>query len=815
MLAPALALFLLLLASTLVLAHPPASAGNISASSVQATASKAPWFLGAVTTQQATAQDTVAEFFIPQELPSVADTYYPLIMSAYDSNSSYDQIGIIAQYGKWAVTTSSTVVNGSTTVYDSLVWMELPSGYYWFRMGISGGAVTYSVLAENGSVLLNRMARTGGNYFLISPTFLNKYTFISYASYTIYEEVYNATGGAPPFNLLCRESYFISNGTEYHPIWTEYRAGNVPSGPSVSMNGSSVIIRNVAPSVTLSSDKSQYYTKEPISLSADAIGAVGEVTYSWYVDGLLASTSLGPEFNLTLGTASVHQVQARAQDFTGNLTSNVLDLAVTKVLLSLSSQLGTAVGGGLYDYGDQATVTVTPTALPTGAGTRVALTGWRSDSKDGYVGSNQSFVMSLEHNITEVAVWTNQSIVGFRSDPAGLVQDVWYNNGPENITLPAVWSNDTYSRMSLTGLTINGTFTSTGRKGRIFSTDLEGPLTLSLTGVKQYSIILEGYGGPYNSTSQTGDLWFDSGSDAFVNLPLNYTQGLTRQIFVDWAGGSSNPTVAYPEISSSHTLAPVFKLQYFVFIVGGNSITPIPVDLIDGPVAAQYFFSVNIGAKGAWFDSGSVIPPALEKWNQSGMSESRYTLYSVIVYFTANVTESRGIVTEAFSIAYGVTGGRINASSILGRSMSGEEVNGTFVPFQLPSDEAPKIEGGQLVVDRPLEVIYIYSPEFYFSLKTPFGGFEGWVAQSATSIGKFSYSAPVLAGFLGTQRFAGWTGTVNSTSPSLSLSVLKPYVEVASYTTDFGAVASVIMASAALVIGGYFMLWEHRRVSAG
>ena len=504
-----------------------------------------------------------------------------------------------------------------------------------------------------------------------------------------------------------------------------------------------------------------------------------------------------------------------AQDVTGVLASNVLELAVTKISLAVYSELGTVAGAGLYDFGDLTSVSVTPTAMSTGTGMRIALTGWRSDSPDGYVGANQSFVISLAHNITEVATWTNQSLVSFRSDSAGLIQNVWYNDGRENITLPAVWNNDSYIRMSLTGFSLNGTFTSTGRRGWVFPTDLEGPLTLTLTGVKQYSVILKGYDGPYNSSSQTGDLWFDSGSDAVVSLPLNFTQGLTRSVFVGWEGGPSGTTVTFSAMGSSQTLTPVFKLQYFVFIVGGNSFSPIPVDLIDGPVTFQYFFSINLGAKGAWFDSGSLIPPALEKWNQSGTSDSRYTLYSVAVYFTANVTESRGIYPEAFSLAYGVTGGRINASSVLGRSLSGEEVNGTFVPFQLPSDGMPKIEGGQLVVDRPLEVIYIYSPEFYFSLKTPFGGFEGWVGQSANSIGKFSYSAPVLAGFLGTQRFTGWTGTVNSTSPSLSLSVLKPYVETASYATDFGAVASVIMAAAALVIGGYFILREHRMVSAG
>ncbi len=90
----------------------------------------------------------------------------------------------------------------------------------------------------------------------------------------------------------------------------------------------------------------------------------------------------------------------------------------------------------------------------------------------------------------------------------------------------------------------------------------------------------------------------------------------------------------------------------------------------------------------------------------------------------------------------------------------------------------------------------------------------GWPDKASQPSGTFSYSAPELAGFLGTERFAGWTGTVNSTSPVLNLAVIKPYIETARYATDFGAVASIVAAAAALAIGGYFMLRQRQRKSA-
>jgi hypothetical protein len=261
-------------------------------------------------------------------------------------------------------------------------------------------------------------------------------------------------------------------------------------------------------------------------------------------------------------------------------------------------------------------------------------------------------------------------------------------------------------------------------------------------------------------------------------------------------------------------------LQYFVYIGGGYSFSPIPIELTDGPSHGSVFLpSIGKGTKGAWFDSGSPIPPALAGWNAAGVNDSRLRLFYVEVSFASNSTVYGVTYPVSFSLGYGVTGGTINASSARSIFQSGVYVNGTLVIFQLPSDEMPRIEGGQLVVDRPFYLACLYSPEFYFSLKTPFGGFEGWVAQNsgplmASNYGTFSYSAPILAGFLGTQRFTKWTGTINSTSPTLSLSVMEPYEETAYYTTDYGAVASILVAVAAMMIGGYFMLRQRQRLSS-
>jgi hypothetical protein len=826
-----LILLLLVAGSVVLLSHSPAS--GVVVTHVDQASTVSPWFLGTVTTQQATAQEVGGEFYVPKESPSVADTYYPLLLSVYDSNSSYDQIGILGQYGSWAVTTSDTRFNGTATVYDAKVWHTLSPGYYWFGMSISRGVVTFTVTYENGTTLLVEHAITGGDSFVISPTFFDKYTLGMFSGFSVFEEVYNATGGSPAFNMYARGSYFVSNGTKYASSWSTYQAGGVPQGPHVSWNGSSVMIMNVERSLTLASDRLSYYTKEPVRLDAAAEGTLGDVLFSWSVDGKVVGTTADSELNTTLQTAAIHQVAVSYTDAVGVVQSDGLQLEASKISLSVSSPLGTPSGGGLYDFGDTARITVTPSTLATGTGMREALVGWLASSPDGYNGTNSTFVLTLSHDVSEAAVWANQSLVGLRSDPAGLSVDIWLNQGPDSIDLPAFWSNDSVSRISLTGFSVDGNTTATGRLGWTYSTMLGGPMTLTLHGVKQYSVILQNYSGPYDSSSQTGDLWFDAGTQAVVTLPLNYTDGLSRWIFEGWQEGPSGNTITFPSISSSQTARPIMKHQYFVYIGALNVPSPFTIDLINGPSPYQYgltpFFAYP-NSKGAWFDEGSLVPIAQYTWSSANVTGVRYRLFYVSVDFLANASTSllvnpgfihlnltglTGNQLQPYSVTYGVDGGKFNVSNVLFSSGFGIVLpNGTFVQITVSSDALPEFENGQLVVERPLALGYFYVPDYHLILKTPFGGFDGWESPfsgtpNVITTGVYTYSAPVLSGPFGTQRFVSWQGTVNSSSPSLSLTLNRPYVETAEYATDYWAVASVAVALVTIVCGAYLIL-SHR-----
>ncbi len=415
-----LALFLLIAGSAILMLHSPGFAMDLRASSSEPKPSAARWYLGAVTTQQTEAQEVGAEFYVPQGLPSVADTYYPLILSAFDSNSSYDQIGILGQFGIWSSTTSTTYTATSGTTYESFVWSQLRPGFYWFNMSISKGVVSFTVAYDNGSVVLSRTARTGGQYFVIAPTFYDASSRQWDAGYSVYEEVDNASQGVPAFNFYSRDNYFVSNGTKLEANWSVYRAGNVPGATQVSLNASAVVIENVATSIGLTSDMPQYYTKEPVQLTAEPVGAIGDVSYTWYLDGAVLATTESPSLATTLDKPGSHSLSVAMQDAAEALTSDDIVLNASKISLVAMSTNGSVSGGGLYDYGNTAVVSLTQTTIPTGSGTRIAFSGWQADSPDGYDGSNSTFATLLRHNITEVADWVDECSVSFRSNPQNL-----------------------------------------------------------------------------------------------------------------------------------------------------------------------------------------------------------------------------------------------------------------------------------------------------------------------------------------------------------------------------------------------------------
>lgn len=116
------------------------------------------------------------------------------VFSTWDSNGSYDQIGISTIDGEAYATYSYTVLKNNTINYRfNPRWIPLRAGTYNVFMNVSHGFVSF---VFNGETLL---ARTGGNYLVISKYF--RLHNSNYAGTTIYEEIYNFKWKLDPVNF--------------------------------------------------------------------------------------------------------------------------------------------------------------------------------------------------------------------------------------------------------------------------------------------------------------------------------------------------------------------------------------------------------------------------------------------------------------------------------------------------------------------------------------------------------------------------------------------------------------------------------------
>ncbi len=125
---------------------------------------------------------------------NLRDIQYYVVMSIWDSNDSYDQIGISSVDGLFFSTYSYTYIENKTIHYKfNATWFPISPGTHELRMTISNGYVTFSV--DDRSIRLF----TGGNYFILykSVQFLNG----EYIDFTLYEEIYKFHGSLPQISF--------------------------------------------------------------------------------------------------------------------------------------------------------------------------------------------------------------------------------------------------------------------------------------------------------------------------------------------------------------------------------------------------------------------------------------------------------------------------------------------------------------------------------------------------------------------------------------------------------------------------------------
>ncbi|MEM0138261.1 MAG: hypothetical protein QW100_00845 [Thermoplasmatales archaeon] len=142
---------------------------------------------------------------------------YYVILSVWDTNRSYDQVGVSSLNGSYFSTYSYTYItkNGSIRyVYDPH-WFRIEPGVHRVSMHIYGGNVTFTVDGRSF------VAFTGGNDFVISSN--EVIGSVSYSDLTVYEEIYKFGGVLPGisynFTDVC---YSIENKTYSVTSWAYF-----------------------------------------------------------------------------------------------------------------------------------------------------------------------------------------------------------------------------------------------------------------------------------------------------------------------------------------------------------------------------------------------------------------------------------------------------------------------------------------------------------------------------------------------------------------------------------------------------------------
>jgi hypothetical protein len=132
-----------------------------------------------------------------------SDDYYYVLLSCWDDNSSYDQIGMCAYWGTWKLAWSRSWYTPDGELHFDYHPKERNlalNSYYKYKMQtFDNGKVTWTLYKKIGSRWYYQWSRTrttGGDSFVITGWVWTGYQWA--ADFTDYEEVWYLNGDSPP-----------------------------------------------------------------------------------------------------------------------------------------------------------------------------------------------------------------------------------------------------------------------------------------------------------------------------------------------------------------------------------------------------------------------------------------------------------------------------------------------------------------------------------------------------------------------------------------------------------------------------------------
>jgi hypothetical protein len=183
----------------------------------------------------------------PQSNPASSVDFYYVILSIWDSTSSYDQIGFDAYEGAWDVAWSVELDCG-TYYYSADAFQLTPNTVYKFSETLVSGYVDFAVDKGSSEVYSNSYY-TGGMWFEGGGTWGcpdGDY----YEDYTDYEEIYQTTEqNWPDFDFDFADNAQVLQSCAINGCpgsWSSWSSGTIPSGAPIQnvISGISTHVEN-------------------------------------------------------------------------------------------------------------------------------------------------------------------------------------------------------------------------------------------------------------------------------------------------------------------------------------------------------------------------------------------------------------------------------------------------------------------------------------------------------------------------------------------------------------------------------------------
>ncbi|MFQ5961962.1 MAG: hypothetical protein ACE5MG_11260, partial [Candidatus Methylomirabilales bacterium] len=167
----------------------------------------AQWYAGAVYLGNPTTTTSLqVDIQVPHDYPPSGDFYY-VLLSVWDNNDAYDQIGFAATDGHWGLTWAALEVCAEAIFFDPDAYVLSLGKTYTFKMEISAGLVTFS--AYLGLTQVWSLSHfTGGTAFVLDDEY--SCGGQTYRDYTDYEEVFDLVDEFE-FGSLPSYSFFFSD----------------------------------------------------------------------------------------------------------------------------------------------------------------------------------------------------------------------------------------------------------------------------------------------------------------------------------------------------------------------------------------------------------------------------------------------------------------------------------------------------------------------------------------------------------------------------------------------------------------------------